>query len=89
MLSAQSKDVGRIFDNILPWNWNIHYSCAKADDYVNSQFHQNQIVEYEPMHRKIRKMNGKIQGLYAGNKQNYVSSVTLVVEIEGPKLTYT
>ena len=34
-------------------------------------------------------MNGKIQGLYAGNKQNYVSSVTLVVEIEGPKLTYT
>ena len=86
VLSAQSKDVGRIFDNILPWNWNIHYSCAKADDYVNSQFQQNQIVEYEPMHRKIRKMNGKIQGLYAGNKQNYKSSVAIVVELEGTDL---
>ena len=34
-------------------------------------------------------MNGKSQGLYAGNKQNYISSMTLVVEVEGTELTYS
>ena len=63
----------------------IQYSCAKADYYVNSQFYKVQIVEY----RKMKKMNGKIQGLYAGNKQNYISSMTLVVEVEGTELTYS